>query len=126
MASQFIPKILAHPKTFRARLYLHLNPANARWEADTSRSDSDIDEQMREWISVERPEIQFIASPTVSVYQQDEENQLMVVAVSLLYIPAVEGAKSGSSKRKKDPVGAVVGTAEPGGKDTAGVITRPG
>jgi hypothetical protein len=125
--TQFIPTVLVSPRAFTARMIQVFNPETKLWEVDAARSEPDVNEQMRLWREKEQPEIRFVSAPSTSVYQQSATEQTMFVGVSVLYVPAVEGAVSARYETpEKTTVARVVVQAKPAGSAAAGVFKPPG
>ena len=116
-----MPSNIVRPRTFQSRIYMRLE--NNAWQMIADRSDKTLDEQINEWLDLESPAITFMSPPGVAVYQQTPTEQLMVLTISLLYVPAVEGEQNSATK---NTVGGVAKSSKSAGQDTAGVIRPEG
>lgn len=120
--SSLIPKLLTRPKTFTSRIVLVQNATTHHWIPDPSRSELMIDEALLAWQEAEKADVRFVSPPAISIYQNSSTEQTMFVSVSVLYVPAVEGAHSDQPAKPVEPVAA---KAKPERKDTAGVFGPP-
>jgi hypothetical protein len=124
--TKFIPAVLTSAKVFMSRQLLVLDPATNSWQADPVRSDPTPEQMLADWRRAERPEIRFISPPSASIYNQGATEQILFIGVSVLYVPAVEGADSARQARPAKKVETVVVQAKPAGSATAGVFRPPG
>ena len=88
--SQLIPAVLMRPRIFFAREYDNLDEETKRWIRDTEASDMTLDEQIIEWQRAFRPDIRYISAPGTQMYKINETRQLVIVSVSIMYVPSVE------------------------------------
>ena len=130
--SSLMPDGMLQVRVFAAREYRRKDEAAGRWVRIEEDSEPPVDKQVNEWVMESRAQLKQISSPQVNIYQQkddDVEKQLIYVSVSVMYVPAVEGAKddeAAESHTPRDgPVGSVPGEAESGGATSGEIYERP-
>jgi hypothetical protein len=125
--SNLIPPTLMGTKTFSTRLHLLFDLEKRTWSLDPSLSEATLDEKMQAWVDAERPDIRFISPPSHSVYNVSPTEQIMLMGIALLYVPAVQGAdRAQPVAATKKPMAKVVVPVKPGSKSVSGVFEPPG
>lgn len=131
MTTNLIPPTLMGTKTFSSRLHLRLDLESKSWVTDQELSEPSLDDQMQAWIATERPDIRFISPPSHSVYNVSPTEQIMLLGVSLLYVPAVQGADraqpaaTAKPMATAKPVAKVVVPVKSGSKAVSGLFEPP-
>lgn len=122
--SSFMPPVLTRVKVFQARIVTVFDAAANRWVIDTVASDPGLEQQLDEWFNKTRAAVQQVSPPSVSVYQANELQQILYAGISVMYVPAVEGATSERPAVTSKPasVAKVAVKAKPSGTNSAGVF----
>lgn len=126
MTTNLIPPTLMGTKTFSSRLHLRFDLESKSWVTDQELSEPSLDDKMQAWIASERPDIRFISPPSHSVYNVSPNEQIMLLGVSLLYVPAVQGADRAKPAAAAKPVAKMVVPVKPGSKTSSGLFKPPG
>jgi len=93
------------------------------WVLDPDRSQP-LDAVINGWLKESRAEIQQISAPSVSMYNENAESRVLVISVTLLYVPPTEGTtdECGATNHGVDRV---VRPVQSGGKKSADLYEPP-